>query len=94
MWATPIHKTHHVSWNWGGIIILFPIIYFLDGGEGNIVMAKIGMKFPSGSPKITKLWVLIFCKLLYHLHMNFKLKDLKIIVVILEEKFTIMYQVL
>jgi hypothetical protein len=83
-----------LSWNWGGIMILFPIIYFLDDGEGNIVMAKIGLRFPSGSPKIAKLWVLEFGKLMYHLHMNFKLKDFKFIVVILEEKIIIMYQVL
>jgi hypothetical protein len=55
---------------------------------------KNGLRFPSGNPKIAKLWVLIFCKLMYHLHMNFKLKDFKIIVVILEEKILVMYQVL
>jgi hypothetical protein len=51
-----------LSWNWGGIITLFPIIYFLDGGKGNFVMAKIGLRFPSGSSETTKLWVLIFSK--------------------------------
>jgi hypothetical protein len=50
-----------LSWNWGGIINLFLIIYFLDGGKGNIVMEKNGLRFPNGSPEIAKLWVLIFC---------------------------------
>jgi hypothetical protein len=53
-WAScgqPTFTRHTMlSWNWGGIINLFPIIYFLDAGKGNIVMAKIGLRFPSGSP--------------------------------------------